>query len=117
MTELSVVGVTPYLYPRVSNSLFPERQSLTDWGIWSPKALIKLTRLKRSETDPLAAFSRISPIKITILWAVTSSMQETIVVGSGSLFYSKSPLSDAWRISLSEALGTTFFELLKILCP
>jgi len=50
-------------------------------------------RLKRSETDPLAAFSRISPMKTTILWAVASSMQGTMVVGSGSLFYSKSPLS------------------------
>jgi len=42
--------------------------------------------------DPFAAFSRTVPIKSTIFLAVASSMQGTIVVGSGSLFCSKSPL-------------------------
>ena len=90
----------PYLRPRASNYLFPSRQSLTDWGISSPNFLIKSTRLIKSPTDPLAAFSRTTPIKSTIFLAVSSSMQGTIVVGSASLFYSKSPLRPCWRISL-----------------
>ena len=97
---VSVLLSMPYLSPRASNSLLPSRQSLTDCGIVSPNFLIKSTRLIKSVTDPLAAFSRTVPMKPTIFLAVSSSMHGTIVVGSGSLFYSKSPFNPCWRISL-----------------
>lgn len=97
---VSVLLSIPYLSPRASNYLLPSRQSLTDCGMVSPNFLIKSTRLIKSLTEPLAAFSRTVPINWTIFLAVPSSMHGTIVVGSGSLFYSKSPFNPCWRISL-----------------
>ncbi len=62
--------------------------------------MIKSIKLIRSLIDPLAAFSRTTPMKSTIFFAVASSMHGTIVVGSGSLFYSNKPFKVCWRISL-----------------
>ena len=70
----------------------------------------------KSEIDPLAAFSKTSPIKTTVLWAVASSKHGTIVVGSLSLFCSKRPFKACWRIYLSDNSGRSIEEP-KIECP
>jgi hypothetical protein len=118
---VSVVSSIPYLSPRALNSAFPSKQSLTDWGISSPNFFIKSIKLIRSLTDPLAAFSRTTPMKSTIFFAVASSMHGTIVVGSGSLFCSNKPFKACWRISLLVIWGRAAFlnilERPNMLCP
>jgi hypothetical protein len=114
MTLGSVVLVIPYFKPRASNYLLPSRQSLTDWGISSPNFLIKSTREIKSLIDPLAAFSRRTPMKSTIFLAVASSMHGTMVVGSGSLFCSNNPFNPCCKISLLVKVGR---DTPKTLCP
>ena len=68
--------------------------------------------------EPPAAFLRTSPMNTTIFPAVTSSMHGTIVVGSGSLFYSNKPFKVCWRIYLLLSSGrATLLDIPRILCP
>jgi hypothetical protein len=68
--------------------------------------------------EPPAAFLRTSPMNTTIFPAVTSSMHGTIVVGSGSLFYSNKPFKVCWRIYLFVSSGSeTLLDILRTLCP
>ncbi len=47
---------------------------------------MRSTNLIKSAIDPFEALSRTYPINLTSYFAVESSMQDTIVVGAGSLF-------------------------------
>jgi len=58
-----------------------------------PKSSTKSFRDRRSEIDPLEALCKSSPMNTTTLCAVESSKQGTMVVGSGSLFYSNRPFN------------------------
>ena len=67
--------------------------------------------------EPPEAFLRTSPMKTTIFPAVASSMHGTIVVGSGSLFYSNKPFKVCWRIYLFVSSGSeTLLVLPTSLC-
>lgn len=90
-----------YFAARAHSSELELRQSITDWGKEEAKSLNILMREMRSVGDPFAALSRTCPAKTTSLWAVSSSRQGTIVVGSESLFCSHRPLIPVWMISLS----------------